>query len=1043
MNKKFFLYVCLLSIGLLQFLFPKFSSAQTGTETILEANFSDKEQTSREFKEKLNTSLEPNRVAVSSDDRVKLKNLESNAVNIPNETTTERTEIFTESKDSKEIKANALSTTTEGTWGNVKWTFDSISGALTFTSGGTFEQYISAPWNKTDGTGVDKSSVKSIILSQYVNAPPNSNNLFQGLSNVTEFQGLAYLDTSSTTKMSGMFQNMSSIEFLDLSSFDTSKVTEFYLTFANMLSLKSIDLAKFNTSSATRMSNMFQNDTSLNDIDVSNFNTSNVTDMYAMFSGLTGVTKLNLGNFDFSKTTNYANMFRNVPIEEITLSSTFSNKNADANLQSITKTSTYNGQWKNSSGELFGSSSEFLKNFNGLTDAGTYTWAMYPTWGSVHYDFDSTTGGVTFLDEGILGGYSLSPWNRTDNSKINAADIKSITFTKAVKAPINSTNLFSSSVDENLLKAVTSINGLVNLDTSAVTKMEGLFSGMYSLETLDVSNFNTSSVTSMHRMFTSLRSLKKLDVSNFDTSKVTNMKNMFQSSTGLTSLNLSNFNTASVDSMYAMFNGLSNLKDLNLTSFNTEKVTDMSKIFSGMTSLTTLNISTFNTLKVANMTNMFLNDLQLNRLVLGKFFSTGGKATDLPSISRMNGYTGNWMNESTNVSAGASDTFLKDYNGSNPGTYVWQRQLWNDVPWEFDETAGILRFLDAGRFNESKYSPWNRTDDLKVNAADIKKIVFTKAVTAPSDSSYLFSSLSPRSNRLRSLTSIEGIENLDTSQVINMSNMFYDMTNIVSLDLSTLNTNKATNFYSMFEGASSLEELNITNFNTQNGSTKNMFFGDNNLSKITLGSNFKGQATGLPDVPKNDLYSGTWVYQIKNQTVGTSQEFLANYDGQNPGTYVWGSAEDPLNPTDPNQDNLVLKSVPTAYTFKSKLFYSSYKVDGTVSTDNQVVVYNNRMERNWSVKASIVGDRLTLKNGTSIIPVNSFTINSSNILDPQTKGIVAESPTDKTISNNVGDVQTDVSNISIGFTDTDNQLKAGSELQGTIRYQLYNTASAE
>ena len=92
-----------------------------------------------------------------------------------------------------------------------------------------------------------------------------------------------------------------------------------------------------------------------------------------------------------------------------------------------------------------------------------------------------------------------------------------------------------------------------NFDTSRVTNMGYMFSGISNLNTLDLSNFNTSNVTEMNHMFFRTYSINTLDLSNFDTSKVTNMCRMFDSTPNLTSLNLSNFDTSRVTNMEYMF----------------------------------------------------------------------------------------------------------------------------------------------------------------------------------------------------------------------------------------------------------------------------------------------------------------------------------------------------------------------------------------------------------------------------------------------------------------------------------------------------------
>ena len=83
------------------------------------------------------------------------------------------------------------------------------------------------------------------------------------------------------------------------------------------------------------------------------------------------------------------------------------------------------------------------------------------------------------------------------------------------------------------LSALTTIEGLENLNTSAVTNMRGMFSSCSRLTSLNLSNFNTSAVTDMERMFFYCSGLTELNVSNFNTSAVTDMREMFSGCFGL------------------------------------------------------------------------------------------------------------------------------------------------------------------------------------------------------------------------------------------------------------------------------------------------------------------------------------------------------------------------------------------------------------------------------------------------------------------------------------------------------------------------------
>ena len=99
-------------------------------------------------------------------------------------------------------------------------------------------------------------------------------------------------------------------------------------------------------------------------------------------------------------------------------------------------------------------------------------------------------------------------------------------------------------------------------DTSNVTNMDSMLSGMRNLTFLDISSFDTSNVTNMHGMFFYDELLRDLDVSHFDTSNVTDMSAMFGLMSSLTSLDVSNFDTSKVTAMSRMFYEMNNVSHI-------------------------------------------------------------------------------------------------------------------------------------------------------------------------------------------------------------------------------------------------------------------------------------------------------------------------------------------------------------------------------------------------------------------------------------------------------------------------------------------------
>jgi len=93
--------------------------------------------------------------------------------------------------------------------------------------------------------------------------------------------------------------------------------------------------------------------------------------------------------------------------------------------------------------------------------------------------------------------------------------------------------------------------------------------------------------------------------------------------------------------------------------------------------------------------------------------------------------------------------------------------------------------------------------------------------------------------QMRNLKSIQGLEYLNTSKVLDMRYMFRDCSSLMSLDLSGFKTDNVGDMSSMFQGCSSLTNLDLSNFNTNRVSNMaRMFYGCSNLTSLDL-SDFK------------------------------------------------------------------------------------------------------------------------------------------------------------------------------------------------------------
>ena len=93
----------------------------------------------------------------------------------------------------------------------------------------------------------------------------------------------------------------------------------------------------------------------------------------------------------------------------------------------------------------------------------------------------------------------------------------------------------------------------------------------------------------------------------------------------------------------------------------------------------------------------------------------------------------------------------------------------------------------------------------------------------------------------RALKQIEGLEYLNTSEVKDMSSMFWGCSALTSLDLKNFNTKNVTDMRGMFSDCATLTSIDLKNINTQNVTDMSgMFLGCAALTSIDL-KNFNTQ----------------------------------------------------------------------------------------------------------------------------------------------------------------------------------------------------------
>ena len=668
-------------------------------------------------------------------------------------------------------------------------------------------------------------------------------------------EGLEYLNTNEVTDMSQMFKACYSLPNIDLTHFNTDKVTEMDQMFYACWSLTTLDLSEFNTSSVATMYQMFMSCNSLQTVYVNcNFTTENCNDndnqMFAQCAKLAGATECD-GTSDIG--TNRANYVDGY-LTDI----------AYARWSDDGKTLTFYSNHDRQSGDfgvLHSGYPSWLEDENERYTTAThvvfdesFSNARPTSCGYWFASFQSLEGieGIEHLNtsettsmEGMFYGCVVK--NNMDLSAHNTSKVKNMSnmFFNAQIPSVSLSGLDCSEVTDMeamFMNASISQIDLTGLRTSKLTSMGSMFEGCQIKDNLDLSGFNTEKVTSMSSLFKNCTA-PGICLASFKTSNVTDMSSMFEGCSKLTSLDLTTFNTENVQnncSMFkdcssltsltfgnfyvgfstnlsAMFQGCSALTSVDLSKFNTANVIDMQYMFDGCKSLASLDVSMFDTRNVFNMCNMFSGCSSLTELDLMNFSTSNVQTMD-------NMFAGNsslvWIFADSKFSTASCTRGNGMFNGCE--------SLLGAINYDASKTDKNYANCSTGYFADKNkgrntyvrlknsvltfyYSYYKQSGDYGLNSGTQvpgwKGKSFTKVVFDKS-----FKDQSPWTCRwwfykAYSLTSIEGIENLDVSGTRNITSMFESCTKLKVLDLSNFSTPNLNIMNRVFYGCYSLTTI--------------------------------------------------------------------------------------------------------------------------------------------------------------------------------------------------------------------------------------------
>ena len=696
-------------------------------------------------------------------------------------------------------------------------------------------------WKPSDIDNYD-NTINVVFTPSFANARPTStNSWFCDMRSLQSITGLLYLNTSEVTNMSHMFEGCASLSGLNLSSFNTSQVTRMIAMFDGCSGLSSLNLSGFNTSQVTRMDDMFRYCTGLSSLDLSSFNTSNVIDMSGMFDGCSGLRSLDLSSFNTSNVNTMSAMFRDCfRLSSLNVSS-FNTSNVNnmtgmfqdcydlvnLDLRNFNTsnvcfmetmfyrcnnlTTIYVGDsWRTTS--VWGSDDMFKYCTSLVGSQGTVYDAHHVDKAYAHIDGGPSNPG--YLSETINEAYACyTPLNTTltfyyDTERsfrsgrtydLNQDGSYPAWYQDGTKHQVTRVVFSPSFADAwpsvtrswfHDMPNLHTITGMKEyLHTDSVIDMRYMFCDCSGLSSLDLSGFNTANAVLINHMFYGCSGLTSIDVSNFDTSHATAMDSMFYECTGLTSLDLGNFNTSHVVFMSAMFCGCNNLHTIYARSgWSTAAVVFSYDMFKDCTSL----VGGMGTVFDANHT-----DKAYARIDGGP--DNPGYFTDPNSIEAYVCYT-------------PSNTTLTFY-------YDTERTFRSDTTYDIPEAGN---------------SPgWSNTGATSV--------VFDPSFAAarPTTTASWFSNMTD-------LTSIQGMNYLNTSEVTTMQSMFNGCSGLTSLDVSGFNTANVTNMLSVFSGCSGLTSLDVSGFNTANVTNmQSLFNGCSGLTSLDLSSFNTSEVTDM------------------------------------------------------------------------------------------------------------------------------------------------------------------------------------------------------
>ena len=546
------------------------------------------------------------------------------------------------------------------------------------------------------------------------------------------------------------------------------------------------------------LQNLFNGFTKLTEvIGLDKLDTSNVTDMTSMFNGCSKLTKADISKFNTSKVTAFNSMFNGCSALTQLDFSSFTPVTTTPTVENIIK-------------DCSGLKRVVTSKITGLNEAikgvilnGTNKWKAET---SCNSEFNTTistlVNSIGYVKDVIDGDTTVKKWGETtdttkycvywiEDSVMYLSNGMGKTTSNGASTPVYISPF--NSVKHSITKIV--LLGPINFSDG--TSLRYLFRGFSCLtEIVNMSYLDISHTNDLFNMFDGCKNLKNIDTTIFNSGHAIALMNKHYHNKDLTARSINLFNTYNVTNMSNMFNECKALTDIDLSKITLGPgIANISNMFSGCEKLTNADLSNFN---IANSdvtcSGIFNNCTKLTHIRTPKIMSTALETAIKTNLST----TDKWKNDNN-----ATTVFSANVSSLLPSSdYVKQvEDKWGDtdkecIYWRVEDTLYISGGTGSNNSNET--SPFSKH-------STVTKIVITGPIIFGASTSlqYLFSEFT-------NLTEIDGLDKLDTTNVINTSYMFNQCKKLRYLDISMLNLSGVTDMTSMFDGCEILKNIDVT-----------------------------------------------------------------------------------------------------------------------------------------------------------------------------------------------------------------------------------------